>query len=162
MILDNKCSPFERLKALRECIDRKGFARIMEAHSGLSGIIAENVRVEKNGQVLEYDGLWESSLTDSASKGLPDASIVGNDSRVHTINEILTVTSKPLIVDGDTGGERAQPDKPRSPRVLSRLLLHNRVGALLLEKLCNRLQMDPLILQVTRPLIDMIELGAPV
>ena len=94
MILDNKCSPFERLKALRECIDRKGFARIMETHSGLSGIIAENVRVEKNGQVLEYDGLWESSLTDSASKGLPDASIVGNDSRVHTINEILTVTSK--------------------------------------------------------------------
>ncbi len=108
MILDSKCSPFERLKALKECIDRKGFARIMEAHSGLSGIIAENVRVEKNGQVLEYDGLWESSLTDSASKGLPDASIVGNDSRVHTINEILTVTSKPLIVDGDTGGEPAQ------------------------------------------------------
>ena len=108
MILDNKFSPFERLKSLRECIDRKGFARIMEAHSGLSGIIAENVRVEKNGQVLEFDGLWESSLTDSASKGLPDASIVGNDSRVHTINEILTVTSKPLIVDGDTGGEPAQ------------------------------------------------------
>ena len=108
MILENKRSPFDRLKSLRECIDRKGFARIMEAHSGLSGIIAENVRVEKNGQVLEYDGLWESSLTDSASKGLPDASIVGNDSRVHTINEILTVTSKPLIVDGDTGGEPAQ------------------------------------------------------
>ena len=108
MILESKRSPFERLKSLRECIDRKGFARILEAHSGLSGIIAENVRVEKNGQVLEYDGLWESSLTDSASKGLPDASIVGNDSRVHTINEILTVTSKPLIVDGDTGGEPAQ------------------------------------------------------
>ena len=108
MILENKRSPFERLKSLRECIDRKGFARILEAHSGLSGIIAENARVEKNGQVLEYDGLWESSLTDSASKGLPDASIVGNDSRVHTINEILTVTSKPIIVDGDTGGEPAQ------------------------------------------------------
>ena len=108
MILENKRSPFERLKSLRECIDRKGFARIMEAHNGLSGIIAETVQVEKNGQVLEYDGLWESSLTDSASKGLPDASIVGNDSRVHTINEILTVTSKPLIVDGDTGGEPAQ------------------------------------------------------
>ena len=46
MILDNKCSPFERLKALRECIDRKRFARIMETHSGLSGIIAENVRVD--------------------------------------------------------------------------------------------------------------------
>ena len=108
MIVENKCSPFERLKALRECIDRKGYARILEAHSGLSGIIAENARGEKNGQVVEYDGLWESSLTDSASKGLPDASIVGCDSRVHTINEILAVTSKPIIVDGDTGGEPAQ------------------------------------------------------
>ena len=108
MILENKRSPFERLKALRECIDHKGFARILEAHSGLSGIIAENVRVEKNGQVLEYDGIWESSLTDSATKGLPDASIVGYDSRLHTINEILNVTTKPLIVDGDTGGEPAQ------------------------------------------------------
>ncbi len=108
MILENQRSPFSRLKALAESIDRKGYARILEVHNGLSGIIAENVQVQKNGRILEYDGLWESSLTDSASKGLPDASIVGYDSRVHTIDEILTVTSKPLIVDGDTGGEPAQ------------------------------------------------------
>ena len=86
----------------------QGLCRILEAHNGLSGIIAENVRVQKNGQTLEYDGLWESSLTDSASKKLPDASIVGYDSRIHTIDEILNVTSKPIIVDGDTGGEPAQ------------------------------------------------------
>ena len=108
MIVEKRVTPSERVRALRECIDRKGFARILEAHNGLSGIIAENARVQKNGQALEYDGLWESSLTDSASKGLPDASIVGSDSRTHTIDEILTVTSKPLIVDGDTGGEPAQ------------------------------------------------------
>ena len=108
MIVENMVTPSERVRALRECIDRKGFARILEAHNGLSGIIAENARVQMNGQVLEYDGLWESSLTDSASKGLPDASIVGCDSRYHTIDEILNVTSKPIIVDGDTGGEPAQ------------------------------------------------------
>jgi len=108
MILENRNSPFDRLKALGKCIERKGFARILEAHSGLSAIIAENVKVEKDGVVLEYDGIWESSLTDSATKSLPDASIVGNDSRLHTINEILNVTTKPLIVDGDTGGEPAQ------------------------------------------------------
>ena len=108
MIVERRVTPSERVRALRECIDRKGFARILEAHNGLSGIIAENVRVQKNGQTLEYDGLWESSLTDSASKGLPDASIVGCDSRIHTIDEILNVTSKPIIVDGDTGGEPAQ------------------------------------------------------
>jgi phosphoenolpyruvate phosphomutase len=108
MIIENPVSATDRIRALREIIDRKGFARILEAHNGLSAIIAENVRVEKDGQTLEYDGIWESSLTDSASKGLPDASIVGCDSRIHTIDEILNVTSKPIVVDGDTGGEPAQ------------------------------------------------------
>ena len=108
MIVEKPVTPSERVSALRECIDRKGIARILEAHNGLSGIIAENARVQKNGRTLEYDGIWESSLTDSASKGLPDASIVGSDSRCHTINEIISVTSKPIIVDGDTGGEPAQ------------------------------------------------------
>ena len=104
----NGITPGARLRALKECINRKGFARILESHSGLSGIVAERARVEKNGQVIEYDGLWESSLTDSATKGMPDASIVGYDSRVHTIDEVLNVTTKPIIVDGDTGGEPAQ------------------------------------------------------
>ena len=108
MTLENRTLPWERLRALRDCIARKGFARILEAHSGLSGIIAERARLERDGEVIEYDGLWESSLTDSASKGLPDASIVGYDSRTHTIDEILNVTTKPIIVDGDTGIEPVQ------------------------------------------------------
>lgn len=108
MIVERRVAPWERLSALKKCIDRQGFARILEAHSGLSGIIAESAQVEIGGRMVEYDGLWESSLTDSATKGLPDASIVGCDSRAHTIDEILNVTTKPLIVDGDTGGEPAQ------------------------------------------------------
>ena len=108
MTLASRIMPLERLRALRECIDDKGFARILEAHSGLSGIIAERAQVSKSGACIEFDGLWESSLTDSASKGYPDASIVGNDSRVSTVNEILNVTTKPIIVDGDTGGDPTQ------------------------------------------------------
>ena len=108
MIVEKRVAPWERLSALKRCIERQGFARILESHSGLSGIIAEAARVEIGGRIVEYDGLWESSLTDSATKGLPDASIVGCDSRAHTIDEILNVTTKPLIVDGDTGGEPAQ------------------------------------------------------
>ena len=107
MSIEGIVRPWERLRALRECLDKKGFARILEAHSGLSGIIAERASVQKDGEVIEYDGIWESSLTDSATKGLPDASIVGYDSRVHTIDEILNVTTKPIIVDGDTGCEPA-------------------------------------------------------
>ena len=108
MTLENRVTPVERLKALSQCITTKGHARILEAHSGLSGIVAENARVQKDGQVIEYDGIWESSLTDSGTKGLPDASIVGPDSRAHTIDEILNVTNKPIIVDGDTGGDTIQ------------------------------------------------------
>ena len=107
MTVERSVRPWERLRALRECLDRKGFARILEAHSGLSGIVAERASVQKDGEVIAYDGIWESSLTDSATKGLPDASIVGYDSRVHTIDEILNVTTKPIIVDGDTGCEPA-------------------------------------------------------
>jgi len=103
--LERSIRPLERLQTLRECLDRKGFARILEAHSGISAIIAESARIQKDGEVIEYDGIWESSLTDSATKGLPDASIVGYDSRIHTIDEILNVTTKPVIVDGDTGVE---------------------------------------------------------
>ena len=108
MSIENRIKPWERLSGLRECISRKGFARILEAHSGLSGLVVENARVQMNGRVVEYDGIWESSLTDSATKGLPDASIVGSDSRARTIDEILSVTTKPIIVDGDTGGEASQ------------------------------------------------------
>lgn len=108
MITENGVMPLQRLKSLKQCIARKGFACLLEAHSGLSGIVVERARLERNGQVIEFDGLWESSLTDSATKGLPDASIVGFDSRAHTIDEILNVTSKPIVVDGDTGGEPSQ------------------------------------------------------
>jgi phosphoenolpyruvate mutase len=101
-------TPGQRLGALKRAIADNGFARIMEAHSGLSGIIGERAQVVVDGETLEFDGLWESSLTDSATKGLPDASIIGNESRLHTIDEILHVTSKPMIVDGDTGGEIPQ------------------------------------------------------
>ncbi len=104
----NAITPGERLQALKKCIARQGFARIIETHNGLSGIIAETVRAKKGGRIIEFDGLWESSLTDSASKGMPDCSIVGFDSRTQTVDQILNVTTKPILVDGDTGGEPAQ------------------------------------------------------
>ena len=100
-----RIAPHQRLPILKEAINNKGFIRCIEAHSGLSALIAETARSVVDGQTIEFDGIWESSLTDSASKGLPDASIVGTESRLHTINEIIGVSTKPIIVDGDTGGE---------------------------------------------------------
>ena len=96
MTLESNILPWKRLPLLKKYIDGSGFIRVIEAHSGLSGLIVESTK---------FDAIWESSLTDSASKGLPDASIVGNEGRLHTITEILNVTTKPMIVDGDTGGD---------------------------------------------------------
>ena len=92
------------MKTLRRLIDAKPIIRILEAHNGLTGLIVEKTSIEKNGQKIEFDGIWESSLTDSTAKGKPDTELDDFSSRFSTIEEILEVTTKPIIVDGDTGG----------------------------------------------------------
>lgn len=77
----------------------------MEAHSGLSALIVENTRVVVDGQVRHFDAIWLSSLCDSTMKGKPDIELVDMTSRIKTIEEILEVTTKPIILDGDTGGQ---------------------------------------------------------
>ena len=93
------------MKTLRRLINVKPVVRILEAHNGLTGLIVEKIKIEKNGQKIEFDGIWESSLTDSTAKGKPDTELVDFSSRFSTIEEILEVTTKPIIVDGDTGGK---------------------------------------------------------
>lgn len=93
-----------RLRRLKRLLQAKGVVRIMEAHNGLSGLIVENAHVTANGAKVEFDGMWLSSLTDSTAKGRPDTELVDRTSRMQTMNEILEVTTKPIIFDGDTGG----------------------------------------------------------
>tara|TARA_B110001452_G_scaffold256783_1_gene250438 strand:+ start:110 stop:1429 length:1320 start_codon:yes stop_codon:yes gene_type:complete len=95
-----------RANLLRRILDAKKFCRIIEAHSPLSALIAEKIKYkEKNGKINEFDGFWSSSLTDSTLKGKPDIEVLELNQRLNNINEILDVTSKPLIMDGDTGGK---------------------------------------------------------
>lgn len=98
-------TPEQRMKSLKELIYSKKPIRILEAHNGLTGLIVEKTKVEKDGKVKEFDGIWISSLCDSTAKGKPDIELVDLTSRLNTINEILEVTTKPIIVDGDTGGQ---------------------------------------------------------
>ena len=93
-----------RLRRLRRLLSAKGMVRIMEAHNGLTGLLVENTVAEVNGLRREFDGMWLSSLTDSTAKGRPDIELVDRTSRMQTMNEILEVTTKPIIFDGDTGG----------------------------------------------------------
>ncbi len=93
--------PEIRRKKLKELLSSQKIVRVMEASNGLSGLIVENTKVDTK----EYDAMWLSSLCDSTLKGKPDNEVVDFSSRVKTIEEIFEVTTKPLIVDGDTGGK---------------------------------------------------------
>lgn len=97
-------TPDIRRRRLRRLLNAKPIVRVMEAHSGLSGLIVENTSVIKNNVKHEFDAMWLSSLTDSTLKGKPDNESVDITSRLRTVNDILEVTTKPIIYDGDSGG----------------------------------------------------------
>ena len=98
-------TPQVRLKKLKDLIYSKKLVRILEAHNGLTGLIVEKTKVNDGERIKEFDGMWVSSLCDSTAKGKPDIEVVDLTSRLNTINDILEVTTKPIIVDGDTGGQ---------------------------------------------------------
>jgi phosphoenolpyruvate phosphomutase len=100
-------TPDYRRALLKRMIQTKPYVRAMEASNGLSGLIVENTKIEdeKTTTIKEFDAMWVSSLCDSTFKGKPDIELVDVTSRINTINEIMEVTTKPIIVDGDTGGK---------------------------------------------------------
>ncbi|MBQ9539262.1 MAG: isocitrate lyase/phosphoenolpyruvate mutase family protein, partial [Treponema sp.] len=97
-------TPDIRRAALRRLIAAKPIVRIMEAHSGLSGLIVEHTELMKEDGLHTFDGMWSSSLTDSTSKGKPDIEAVDLTTRMQSLTDILECTTKPIIYDGDTGG----------------------------------------------------------
>ena len=97
-------TPDIRRRRLRRLLNAKPIVRVMEAHSGLSGLIVEHASVVKDNRKHEFDAMWLSSLTDSTLKGKPDNESVDIPSRLRTVNDILEVTTKPIIYDGDSGG----------------------------------------------------------
>lgn len=96
--------PDVRRKRLRELLGMKSLISVIEAHSGISGLIAEKTKILKDGKVCQFDAMWVSSLCDSTVKGKPDIELVDMSSRLRTIDDIMEVTTKPIILDGDTGG----------------------------------------------------------
>lgn len=96
--------PDIRRGRLRKELALKGFVTAMEAHDGLTGLIVENSKVYHDGKPHQFDAMWVSSLCDSTAKGKPDIELVDMTSRYRTIEDIIEVTTKPIIFDGDTGG----------------------------------------------------------
>jgi phosphoenolpyruvate phosphomutase / 2-hydroxyethylphosphonate cytidylyltransferase len=103
-VLERGTTPEMRMRKLRRLLEVKPIVRVLEVHNGLSALIAEKTRVTEGDRVREFDAMWSSSLTDSAAKGKPDIQAVDVTSRVNTIDQIFEVTTKPMVVDGDSGG----------------------------------------------------------
>lgn len=97
--------PEQRRSRLANLLKVKPMVRVLEAHNGLTGLIVENTRVAKGDEIHGFDAMWISSLCDSTAKGKPDIELVDMTSRLDTINQIMEVTTKPIILDGDTGGQ---------------------------------------------------------
>ena len=103
-IREKLAMPEYRRKRLKQLIKLRPVVKTLEVHSGLTGLIAEKTVVEHNGEFDQFDAMWVSSLCDSTAKGKPDIELVDMTSRFRTIDDVMEVTTKPIIFDGDTGG----------------------------------------------------------
>ena len=105
VVKSNGITADRRRVQFKRLVHSKDIVRVIETHSGISSLIAENLEVDVNGQKRSFDAVWSSSLTDSTNKGKPDIEAVDTSDRANTISSIFEVTTKPMIYDGDTGGK---------------------------------------------------------
>ena len=117
--LINNLTPTSRVSILKRLIDNKKIVRILESHSPLSGLIAENMKFQRGNKTEQFDGMWSSSLTDSSLKGKPDNQSLDFSSRFNGLGDLFDVTTKPLIFDADNGGRLEH--LPYTVRTLERL-----------------------------------------
>ncbi|MEG0694115.1 MAG: phosphoenolpyruvate mutase [Erysipelotrichaceae bacterium] len=96
--------PEFRRKRLRQLLNMRPVVKAIEVHSGLTGLIAEKTIVQEKDELDQFDAMWISSLCDSTAKGKPDIELVDMTSRLRTVEDVMEVTTKPIILDGDTGG----------------------------------------------------------
>ncbi len=87
--------PENRVSRLKRLINSKNIVRILESHNSLTGLIIDKINIVKNNKTIEFDGMWSSSLTDSATKGLPDNSSLSFSARISSLNDIMDATTKP-------------------------------------------------------------------
>ena len=86
-------------------LKNKEYLRFIEAHSGLSAKLINQISYQKHPvKSLKFDGIWVSSFTTSSVRGLPDVELDCLIRRLDIIQEILAVVDIPLLVDFDTGG----------------------------------------------------------
>ena len=81
--------------------------------------------------INEFDGIWSSSLTDSTLRGKPDNQSVDYSTRLQSLKEIMEVTTKPIIFDGDNGGlieHLPYLIRPLDQMGVSAIILEDKIG----------------------------------
>jgi len=79
---------------LKNMIQRKDLAFLMEAHNGLSAKIAEEAG---------FEGIWGSGLSISASLGVRDNNEASWTQVLDVVEYMSDATQIPILLDGDTG-----------------------------------------------------------
>ena len=101
---DKLAMPEFRRKRLRQLLQLRPIVKALEVHSGITALIAEKTIVQNKEELDQFDAMWISSLCDSTAKGKPDIELVDMSSRIRTIDDVMDVSTKPIILDGETGG----------------------------------------------------------
>lgn len=96
------CLPEQRRPKLRAALAEGRLLRAIECHNPLSAMLG-SMAEGSNGQ--QFDALWASGFAQATAMGLPDAELSLLERRLDTLGDIAAVTSLPLIVDADTGGD---------------------------------------------------------
>ena len=78
----------------------KRYRKVLESHNSLTGLIIDKINIIK---IKKLGGMWSSSLTDLATR-LPDNSSLSFQPGISSLNDMMDVTSKPLILI-DNGGQ---------------------------------------------------------
>ncbi|MCE5197014.1 MAG: isocitrate lyase/phosphoenolpyruvate mutase family protein [Negativicutes bacterium] len=124
---------------LKRSLAEKSLLTALEAHSGPTGLIAEKTSVCRNGKTRQFDAIWCSSLCDATLRGKPDIGLVDFADRLRTLEEIMDVTTKPIIYDADTGGLRehfAYPIRTLERLGVSAVIIEDKTG-LKINSLCG-------------------------
>lgn len=101
-------TPEIRLRTLRRLLNAKPLVRLLEVHNGLTGLLVEQLSVDTVQGRRTFDGMWDNRLTAATARGKPNNGTVDFTARLQTLNEVLDVTTKPIVYDGGTGGSPEQ------------------------------------------------------
>ena len=99
---NNGITAVQRLKSLRQLMSYKPIIRIMEANSGLSGLIIENLKIEKEDGINRFDGIFINPFDSNPSGISSEHDSTDFTSKINTVTDILECTTKPIIYGGYT------------------------------------------------------------